>query len=113
MRSEPNYPRGDNEQDCLEIIADLETENKRLYEENKALRTVVSAAIFLTDTEPLVVESMIEAALHPQTDPGRLKRVATNLDTLFAAVKLWKRATGYRQQANPRAADGGESEGQS
>lgn len=75
---------------CEELLYDREQDLKRAQAKLSALQPVFAQAIKLTEMEFEVVASMIEAANHPTADDVRLKRVATVLDDLFAAVKKWQ-----------------------
>lgn len=75
---------------CEELLYDREQDLKQAEARSSALQPVFVQAIKLTELEFEVVTSMVEAANHPTADDARLKRVATVLDDLFAAVKKWQ-----------------------
>ncbi len=79
-----------NEVLCEELLYDREQDLKRAEARLSALQPILDKAIKLTALEFAIVESMVEAANHPATDNVRLKRVATVMDDLFAAVKMWQ-----------------------
>ena len=75
---------------CEELLYDREQDLKRAEARLSAIQPIFAQAIKLTDMEFEVVASMVEAVSHPTADDVRLKRVATVLDDLFAAVKKWQ-----------------------
>lgn len=75
---------------CDELLYDREQDLKRAEARLSALQPIFAQAIKLTEMEFEVVTIMVEAANHPTTDEARLKRVATVLDEMFAAVKKWQ-----------------------
>jgi predicted transcriptional regulator len=75
-----------------ETIVDLEEIIRTLQRENNELRKIKAACEPIGDMRHEILETIIEAAAHQDTDEKRLKQLNAVLEGIFKAVMEWRNA---------------------